>query len=221
MSRLAGAQRRLAAWVGSARATRLLLTGGRIAGPVFVMVTVIEAGTREGFDIRRHGISLLSLGERGWIQVANFIVTGLVSIAFAVGARRLWQGRSGRRAIPALIAGYGAGLILTGVFLVDPGEGFPPGVTAGELLSWHGAVHAAAPPLAFGCVVALTVLFARRYAQRDRRRRAALSLAAGVGIAALVAWPAGGGSVRSALAVAVASAWMSAMASDLGREVSR
>ena len=39
-----------------------------------------QAFTRDGFDLRRHPISLLSLGEFGWIQVANFVVCGAAFI---------------------------------------------------------------------------------------------------------------------------------------------
>ena len=52
---------------------------------------------------------------------------------------------------PLLVAVYGVGLIVTGVFVGDPGLGFPPGTEPGiPELSWHAAVHAAAPPVAFG-----------------------------------------------------------------------
>lgn len=100
----------------AAARTRRLLTCGAVAGPLFVGVTALEVLTREGFDLRRHGISLLSLGDRGWIQVANFVVAGALSIGFGFGVRR----RLGRGAAVPLIWGYGAGLITTGVFLVDP-----------------------------------------------------------------------------------------------------
>jgi hypothetical membrane protein len=44
---------------------------------------------RPGFDIKRHAISVLSLGDLGWIQIATFLITGLLTIASAVGMRRV------------------------------------------------------------------------------------------------------------------------------------
>jgi hypothetical protein len=39
---------------------------------------------------------LLSLGDLGWIQIANFVVTGALFVACAVGLRRvLHPGRAG------------------------------------------------------------------------------------------------------------------------------
>ena len=68
--------------------TRRLLACGIVAGPLFLVVALIQAFTRDGFDLSRHPISLLSLGELGWIQIANFIVTGGLYVACAVGLRR-------------------------------------------------------------------------------------------------------------------------------------
>ena len=50
-----------------------------------------------------------------------------------------------------LLALFGAGLVIGGIFTADPALGFPPGAPAGypERLSVHGMIHAFAPPLAF------------------------------------------------------------------------
>jgi Protein of unknown function (DUF998) len=76
--------------------TRALLAGGAVAGPLFIIVGLLQAVTREGFDLRRHPLSLLSNGDLGWIQIANFVVTGLLFAAAAVGMRRVMHpGRGG------------------------------------------------------------------------------------------------------------------------------
>ncbi|HEY5879906.1 MAG TPA: DUF998 domain-containing protein [Nakamurella sp.] len=200
----------------SATRTRRLLTCGAVAGPLFVAVTTINATTRAGFDIRRHGLSLLSLGDRGWIQVANFVVAGALSIGFGVGVRRLL----GRGVAPPLIWGYGAGLIVTGVFLVDPGAGFPAGAPADVTpTSWHGAIHAVAPPFAFACLAGLCVGFASWFARRGRAGWAAYSLLTALAALLLIFLPGGAGSVRSALAVVLTSAWLTGLAVVLRREV--
>jgi hypothetical protein len=59
-----------------------------LAGPVYVGVSVAQAVTRDGFDMTRHEWSLLADGPGGWVQVVNFIVTGLMVTAAAVGHSR-------------------------------------------------------------------------------------------------------------------------------------
>jgi hypothetical protein len=61
--------------------TSKLLMAGIIAGPFFIIVALLQAVTRAGFDLIRHPASLLSLGDLGWIQIANFVITGLFFIA--------------------------------------------------------------------------------------------------------------------------------------------
>lgn len=89
------------------RITKSLAGYGVLAGPFYIVVSLAQALTRDGFDITRHAWSLLSNGDLGWIQITNFVLTGLMTIAFAVGLRRaLGQGRRARWA-PRLIAAYG------------------------------------------------------------------------------------------------------------------
>jgi hypothetical protein len=65
--------------------TRTLLICGAIAGPLFTVAWLVEGATRADYSPLRHPVSSLALGEFGWTQVANFIVTGLLTLAFAVG----------------------------------------------------------------------------------------------------------------------------------------
>jgi len=74
--------------------TRILLTGGLIAGPVFVTVFLIEGATRAGYNPVRLPVSLLSVGDDGWMQVVNFVLDGLLVLGFAIG---LLQGHAGAR----------------------------------------------------------------------------------------------------------------------------
>src|SRR6266567_372446 len=109
----------------SLRQTKTLLACGVDSGPLFYIVAVAQMFTRSGFDIRHHAISLLSLGDLGWIQIANFIVTGVLAVMCAVGLRRLLHPGCGGTWGPLLIGVYGVGLILGGIFHPDPGLGFP------------------------------------------------------------------------------------------------
>jgi hypothetical protein len=61
---------------------------GVVAGPLFLTVSLAQAFTRHGYDLNHHPISLLSLGELGWVQIANFVGCGTLLVACAVGLRR-------------------------------------------------------------------------------------------------------------------------------------
>ncbi len=71
--------------------TRSLLGYGLLAGPCYVLVGLVQALTRDGFDITRHDLSLLADGSHGWIQIANFIVSGVMTLAAATGMARSFQ----------------------------------------------------------------------------------------------------------------------------------
>ena len=43
--------------------TRTLLGAGVIAGPLFVCTAAVQVLTRDGFDLRRHPLSMLALGD--------------------------------------------------------------------------------------------------------------------------------------------------------------
>jgi uncharacterized protein involved in cysteine biosynthesis len=76
-------------------------------------------------------------------------------------------------------------------------------------------VHAVAPPVAFGLLIGVCFVFARRFAGQHRLGFAAYCAVIGVVALALVFWPGAGGSVRSAVAVVVTSTWMTATALTL------
>jgi hypothetical protein len=42
--------------------TRALLACGAVAGPIYVTVTLVQALTRDGFDLRHHRFSWLTTG---------------------------------------------------------------------------------------------------------------------------------------------------------------
>src|SRR5262249_4090281 len=115
----------------TANLNKLLLACGVVAGSLFMVVALVQSFTRPGFDLRRHAISMLSLGDLGWIQVTDFVVSGLLFLMFAVGVRRvLHPGRAGTWG-PLLLCSFGAGLVIAGIFSTDPALGFPPGAPAG------------------------------------------------------------------------------------------
>jgi len=190
------------------------LIAGVVAGPLFVTTAVTQILTRDGFDLTRHPISLLANGEYGWVQSANFVVAGLLSLLFAYGvAPHLRDGR-GAIAGPVLFAVYGVGLIAGGVFKADPAMGFPAGAPAGypDQLSTSSVIHAFAPPLAFLALVGVCLVLARRFAVEGDRQAAVVTLIVAV-VCFLLPLPFGPlHSVRLFVAVILGFAWVTALA---------
>jgi hypothetical membrane protein len=200
------------------RVTKSLLGYGVIAGSSYLVVSLAQALTRDGFDLTRHAWSLLANGELGWIQVANFTVTGAMLVAFAVGLHRALAGGRGGRWAPRLIAAFGVGMALSAlVFRADPAQGFPPGAPEQPELTWHGALHYPVAGIAFLSLVVACFVLASRFVAEGRRGWAAFSRVAGavflVGFAGLSASAGAAWSVVGFIvALVVVFAWISAVA---------
>jgi hypothetical membrane protein len=165
-----------------ARITRSLLGYGVLAGPFYIAVSLVQAVTRDGFDLSRHEWSLLANGPGGWIQMLNLVLTGLMVVAAAVGFHRALPEGRGARWAPRLLAVYGVALVAAGIFRADPMNGFPGGTPEGPPVqpTLAGTVHLAAGGVGFLALVAATWLLAARFRGEGRRRAAALTRATGV-----------------------------------------
>jgi hypothetical protein len=172
---------------GEAKRTRTLLGGGAAASPIFIAAAMIQAATRTGFDPVEHPLSLLSVGDLGWIQIANFVFSGLLFLGAAVGMRRVLSPGPASRWGPRLIGVFGAALIAGGVFVADPGLGFPPGTpdVVPDEMSWHGIAHSAAPVVGFLALSLACFVFARRSFRLGERGWAWWSIFTGISIQVL------------------------------------
>ncbi|MDH6124615.1 DUF998 domain-containing protein [Kitasatospora sp. GP82] len=151
--------------------TRALVTGGIVAGPLFLGLGVTQGLTRDGFDFTRNAISQLSLGGLGWIQVTSFLLTGVLVIAGAVGMRRALRDTPGGMWAPRLIGVFGASFLLAAVFTADPGGGFPAGApdTHAASLSWHGSIHMLSGTVGYLALCAAFLVLARHFAAHQYR----------------------------------------------------
>ncbi|MEV1179150.1 DUF998 domain-containing protein, partial [Nonomuraea sp. NPDC049784] len=106
------------------RPTTILLSCGIAAGVLVPVVILADGATRPGYSLWHHGASQLGTGERGWLQTANFVIGGLLLLAFAAGlGRALRQTRpAGRAAVwgPILLAAAGLALAAAGIVPTDP-----------------------------------------------------------------------------------------------------
>lgn len=147
-------------------ATTTLLWCGVVAGPLFVTVFLVAGALRPDYNPMRHPVSSLSLTASGWIQITNFVVAGLLMIAFAIGVRRVLRSVGGAGVKPWLVGAYGVGLLGSGVFITNPLGGYPPGTPDEIVYTWYGVLHDAfAIPVFFGLPViclAFSIWFWRR-----------------------------------------------------------
>jgi hypothetical protein len=153
--------------------TEFLLLCGVIGPLLFIVVFLIEGATRPGYSAWRTDVSYLALSNQGWEQIVSFLVCGSLCIAFAVGLRRIW--RIGRASVwgPLLIGLFGLGLMAAGVFVADPGGGYPPGAPInGSPQTWHGWVHGINGAVLFNVVLpAACFVLSRRFASDPQTRR--------------------------------------------------
>jgi Protein of unknown function (DUF998) len=103
----------------------LLLSLGALCAPVFIIAFMIQGFAREQYSA--HSISALSIGPHGWMQIANFIISGSLIVLLAIGLRlSLEPGSRGSVFGPIAIAIAGIGFIGAGIFVSDPVFGYPP-----------------------------------------------------------------------------------------------
>lgn len=153
-----------------ARRTRYLLACG-LAPALFVAVVLVEGAIRPGYDPLHHFGSELSLGSSGWMQVTNFIGTGLLVLGFAAGMRRALGSGRGSVAAPILTAVFGVTLIVAGIFPTDPKPGYPPGTTGTTAATTvAGMIHDLNALPCFTALTAAMLMFAVRFAGEPGRR---------------------------------------------------
>jgi uncharacterized protein DUF998 len=158
---------------------RLLACG--VMGPLFfILVFLIEGATRVDYNPLRQPVSSLSIGELGWMQQTNFIITGSLLIAFAIGLLRslrtsLWG--------PLLLGLVGVGLIGAGIYIADPLNGYPPGTPLiPTVRSEHGKLHDLFGVPVFLGLPAACFVFARQFARLGERGWVVYSVLSGIGM---------------------------------------
>lgn len=177
-----------------------MLGWGVVAGPFYLVFGLILALTRESFDLSQHALSLLTLGEDGWLQVMNFVLTGIMVLVAGWGMLRAIEGRGRGAGVAVIVAG--AAIASAGVLKPDPVAGFPPGAEAATSVS--GLLHLISGAVEFVTFAAAALLLARFFASRGERARTALSRIAGtVVVVAFVA-----GAALSTSTAGVAMLWL-------------
>jgi hypothetical protein len=165
-----------------AAVTRSLLGYGVLVGPLYLAVSLIQAFVRNGFDLARHPLSLLANGPGGWVQTANFVLSGLMVLAAAVGFARVLGPKL--RAVTWFLAGFGASMIAAAVFPADPVDGFPVGTPEGYPMSitTSGLIHFIVGALGFISLAVSCFFAAVAMSRRKTPSLARLSFFCGLAI---------------------------------------
>jgi hypothetical membrane protein len=108
---------------------------GMIGPTLFVSMFTLEGWLRPGYQTFGMYVSELALGPRGWIQVVNFIVFGVLFLVFARGVAAEFQDGKASRFGPILLTIIGISLLASGPFVMDQVT-TPP-----DQMSWHGKLH--------------------------------------------------------------------------------
>jgi hypothetical protein len=150
--------------------TRALLACGAVGGPMYVIVTLAQALTRDGFDMRQHRFTLLTAGDLGWIHQLNMVLVGALTVLFAFGVSQIL--RKGRGAVwaPRLLMLFGLAYFVGGVLTADPVAGFPPGTTP-EMVhhTAQAAIQNASRSVSTLLLIASSIVIARWFAAEGRR----------------------------------------------------
>jgi hypothetical protein len=149
---------------------RVLLACGAVAGPLYVTVTIAQALTRDGFDLRQHRFTYLTTGDLGWVHQSNMLVVGVLTVLLAVGVRQTLRTAKGAVWGPRLLGLFGAAYIIGGLLTADPVVGFPPGVTS-EMVhtTWQGAAQNTSRSASSLLLIAASLLIAGSFLAEGRR----------------------------------------------------
>ena len=137
--------RKLSAWAGI------------LAPIIFVGIFMVEGAIRNGYDLKSMYISALSLGNRGWIQIANFLVLGLLLFIFTLGLSKEFQtGKASRGGIITLYI-ISVLFFISGPFVMDPAD------TPANQMSIHGLIHGISGGIVFLLMPIIIFIFLRRF----------------------------------------------------------
>lgn len=156
---------------------------GVIAGPLFIITFIIAGMLRPNYSAMRNSVSALANGGNGWLQVANFEITGLLILLFAFGIRHYFgraHEKAGRASLFAIVA---ATVIGAGLFKTDMRGFYYPGTFVLPIEhTWHGTLHVLFSVTGFLVLAAACFVFARQFRRWQLTGWANYSVVSGIGI---------------------------------------
>jgi hypothetical protein len=137
---------------------------GIISPILFVGIFTIEGVLRSGYSPLKMYISALSLGDRGWIQITNFMVFGILLLIFTLKISAEFPTGIASRGGLALMRILALLFIISGPFVMDPMG------TPSLQMSIHGTIHGLAGGIVFLLFPIICIIYFRRF-QEDNNWR--------------------------------------------------
>jgi len=129
-----------------------------IIGPtLFVAIFMLEGWLRPGYEPLKMYVSELSLGPRGWIQIVNFIVFGVLLLVFTRGVVAEFQSGKAARGGILLLRIIALCYLASGPFVTDPAS------TARNQMTLHGILHGIFGAIVFTLMPISCFVFLRRF----------------------------------------------------------
>jgi hypothetical protein len=136
---------------------QLAAWAGMIGSALFVVTFTIEGWLRPGYNPTSMFVSELSLGPRGWIQIVNFVVFGVLFLVFTQGVAAEFKDGKASKAGPILLTIIGISLLVSGPLVMDPVT------TPRSEWTWHGTLHQLFGALVFSLSPISVRVFLRRF----------------------------------------------------------
>jgi hypothetical protein len=138
-------QRKISAWAGM------------LGSSLFVLVFSVEGWLRPGYSPMTTYVSALSLGPRGWIQIANFILLGSLLFLFTRGVAAEFQNGKASKWGLILLTIVAFCYFFSGPFIMDP-----TGTSLAQS-TIHGTIHGILGAIAFMLMPISCFVFLRRF----------------------------------------------------------
>jgi hypothetical protein len=130
---------------------------GMLGPGLFVVIFTLEGWLRPGYEPLKMYVSELSLGARGWIQIVNFVLFGLLLLVFTRGVAAEFQSGKASRGGANLLTILAICFLLSGPFVMDPAG------TPRNQMTLHGTLHGILGGIVFILMPISCFLFLRRF----------------------------------------------------------
>ncbi len=126
---------------------------------LFVSIFILEDIFCTNYNWLTTAVSEHSIGSCGWIQITNFIVSGVLFLIFARGVTLELREDMASKLGPLFLMIFAACLIASGPFVTDPA----PVILFSNQATWYGNVHGLLGAIAFILMPLSCFVFYRRF----------------------------------------------------------
>jgi hypothetical protein len=130
---------------------------GMLGSTLFIAIFMFEGWLRPGYNSLSMYVSALSLGQRGWIQILNFVVFGILMLMFTRSVAAEFQSGKASRGGLILLTIIAICYLLSGPFVMDPAD------TPRNQMSFHGTLHGIFGGIVFSLMPISCFVFLRRF----------------------------------------------------------